>query len=443
MDLLKQILPKKFTVDGTLMLQVFNVFRQLAVIVGSILVARSTFSLDEIGTFESLLFISFVVNLFWYNGFFTAFLKVSGESNEDLRAFSFSAFTFITLIGVLLSAIIFFAQDLIIVIFNLDAWQFEFNYFLGYMALQSPIFFTQGILISNKGVKRGHLFTLIFFISYLSVFAFHFYLGFNLGQLLCAMLLMSILQFISALLLLLPSFSLFTFDKKKLVYWTRCSLPLLLYSAMGSISFVFDNWLVNWYYDDKSEFAIFRYGARELPLVQTIIISLGVGLVYKLSSDLPAGLAEIKQKSHDLLKWLVPLVCLLVLGSPYLFGMILGEEFTESAYIFNLYLILLLSRLIYSNTVIIAIGKSKWLNFGLFIEILVNFVLSLIFIQFLGLVGVAIATVIAFFVEKVVFMAYLKIKHNIKPKEYLPTKFFILALLIVTSVNLLIFRFLN
>ena len=443
MDLLKNILPNKSTFDGTLMLQIFNVFRQLAVIVGSILVARSTFSLDEIGTFESLLFISFVVNLFWYNGFFTAYLKVSGESNENCNSFSFSAFTTVTLIGVLLSALIYFSQDLVVIVFNLDEWEFEFNYFLGYMALQAPIFFTQGILISDNKVQRGNLYTFIFFISYISVFTSHFYFEFSLEQLLFAMMIMAIFQFIAAFIILLPSFSIFVFDQKRIRYWAKCSLPLLVYSALGSSSFVFDNWLVNWYYNDKSEYAIFRYGARELPLIQTIIISLGVGMVYKLSSDLTVGLAEIKKKSNDLLKWLVPLLCLLVISSPYLFRFIFGEEFVESAFIFNLYLILLLSRLIYSNIVIIAIGKSKWLNFGLLIEILINFILSLILIQYFGIIGIAIATVIAFFVEKIVFMAYLKIKHKIDPKDYLPSNYFILAVVIVTLATLLIFRYLN
>lgn len=432
-----------FRGDETLMLQIFNVFRQLAVIIGSVLIARSALSLEEIGIFESLVFLGFVVSIFWYNGLFTSFLKVSSESSVNARSRSFSALITVISASLIISFLVFLFSDVISFLFNLPYWKPEYNFFLGYLAFQTPIYFTQGIFIIEKRRKKGYWLTLFYFLSYLFVFALHFSYSFALKELLQYLCVMSFFQFLFAAVLVFPLIDIAGFNVKWVRNWIRFALPLLLYSSLGSFSFIFDNWLVNWYYNDKSVYALFRYGARELPLVQTFIISLGSGMIYKLSTDLQAGLSEIKRKTNNILKWLVPLLIILVLSSPYIYQIVLGESFRSSAYVFNIYLLLLFSRMIYSNIVIISLGRTKWLNAGLFIELILNFILSFIFIEYWGITGVAIATVVAFFAEKLVFMYYLRKKHQLAPGKYLPSEYLFLATALVVVANLFIYYYSN
>lgn len=441
MKLLHKILSGKFWGDETLMLQIFNVSRQLAVILGSILIARSTLSLEEIGIFESLVFLGFVMSIFWYNGLFTAFLKISGETENYTSSNSFSAILVVFLISVAIGGGAFIFSDVIGFFFNLSNWNPEYNFFFGYLIFQPPIYFTQGIFIIEKRKKRGYLVTIFYFLSYLLTFGIHFHFDLTLSELLQYLFLMSFCQFLFALILVWPFINITSFNKNWVRNWIRFALPLLLYSALGSVSFIFDNWLVNWYYDDKSVYALFRYGARELPLVQAFLIALGSGMIYQLSTDMEGGLSELKKKTDNLLKWLLPLLIILGLSSPFIFKTVLGESFQSSAYIFNIYLLLLFSRMIYSNVVIISLGKTKWLNIGLLIELVINFILSFILIKYWGIIGVAIATVIAFFSEKLIFMYYLRREHQLSPGKYLSSNYLLLAIAIIVLVNLFIYNY--
>ena len=54
------------------------------------------------------------------------------------------------------------------------------------------------------------------------------------------------------------------------------------------------------------------------------------------------------------------------------------------------------------------------------VEFIINAALSLLFIQFWGIEGVAFATVIAYIVQKIIWVGYNKIKLKISPTDYIP-----------------------
>ena len=66
--------------------------------------------------------------------------------------------------------------------------------------------------------------------------------------------------------------------------------------------------------------------------------------------------------------------------------------------------------------------KSYFLLFSAATEIVVNVVLSLIFVRIFGLLGIAFASVIAFYVNKINQMVYLKMKHGISPSQYVAVR---------------------
>lgn len=70
-----------------------------------------------------------------------------------------------------------------------------------------------------------------------------------------------------------------------------------------------------------------------------------------------------------------------------------------------------------------------------FAELIVNIVLSIIFISIWGIEGVAFATVIAFAVQKIIWLTYNKIKLGISATKYIPLR----ILTVYSLITLIIF----
>jgi Na+-driven multidrug efflux pump len=58
------------------------------------------------------------------------------------------------------------------------------------------------------------------------------------------------------------------------------------------------------------------------------------------------------------------------------------------------------------------------------IELSLNIPLSLFLIRDYGTVGVALATLIVYIIEKIFLTIYVRVKMNIKPAEYIPLKIY-------------------
>lgn len=69
-----------------------------------------------------------------------------------------------------------------------------------------------------------------------------------------------------------------------------------------------------------------------------------------------------------------------------------------------------------------SLGKHKEIFSISLIELICNILLSLWFVRLFGLVGIALGTVIAFWLEKVLMIFILRNKYGIKLKEYIDLK---------------------
>ena len=74
-------------------------------------------------------------------------------------------------------------------------------------------------------------------------------------------------------------------------------------------------------------------------------------------------------------------------------------------------------------------------------ELIVNISLSVIFINFWGIEGVAFATFIAYAVQKIIWVVYNKFVLGILPGEYIPVRLYIIYSFV--TVALFLFIYLN
>ena len=185
---------------------------------------------------------------------------------------------------------------------------------------------------------------------------------------------------------------------------------------------------------DEAFFAIFRYGARELPLAMALANAFSTSMLPEVATNLQFSLKIIKEKSVKLLHLLFPISIVAMLSSSFLFPLVFNESFSDSAIIFNVFLLVIISRLIFPQTILIGLGENKMVLLFSIIELGFNIALSFVFVQHWGLAGIAMGTVIAFFMEKLMMAIFLYTRFRISPGQYCHLNIFaVYSLLLLTS----------
>ena len=201
--------------------------------------------------------------------------------------------------------------------------------------------------------------------------------------------------------------------------WRAAAWPLMVYAFVGSVVTAFDPWFVNyWYAGDEEIFATFRYGARELPLLAAITNGAMVVVLPRLTEAPAAGLQLLKASSRRLMHWIFGGAILIMVTVPWWWTMVFTEVFRESLPLFRAYLFVVASRLLFPVPVLTARGHTRMLMvFGLS-ELLINLMLSILLAPQFGLMGIIWATVIAYLIDKIALMLYLKYRTGISPGRY-------------------------
>ena len=131
---------------------------------------------------------------------------------------------------------------------------------------------------------------------------------------------------------------------------------------------------------------------------------------------------QVRERTAQLAAWLFPLSALFMLLSPFAFPLVYNDDFALSARVFNVYLLILSSRILLPQVIVIGQGKNYFLVVSALIETVVNIALSLWWVRWLGLEGIALASLVAFSVNKANLIAFNYWKLGISPGEYLPWK---------------------
>jgi O-antigen/teichoic acid export membrane protein len=98
-----------------------------------------------------------------------------------------------------------------------------------------------------------------------------------------------------------------------------------------------------------------------------------------------------------------------------LFSWFFGEAYKASAIIFNVYLLLALTQLIFPQSILIAREQTKILWYVSIAELAINIVSSIVLLQYFGLVGIALGTLIAFVCEKIILLILVYRRYHISP----------------------------
>jgi Na+-driven multidrug efflux pump len=212
--------------------------------------------------------------------------------------------------------------------------------------------------------------------------------------------------------------------------------PLIFSTLISGSAQYIDGLVVSIHYSADG-FAIFRYGAKELPLVVMLASGLSSAMLTEFSTKekVLESLDVLKRKSLRIMHSMYPLTIAMLLFAKPMYQFIFNEEFTRSADVFVVYLLAIASRLIFPHTILIGLKKTQTILYVSIFEVVVNIFLSLWFVKEYGVTGVAVATIGTYFLSKIILVAYNYFKLGIKPKKYIPLKWYIFY----SSVLLILF----
>jgi O-antigen/teichoic acid export membrane protein len=196
-----------------------------------------------------------------------------------------------------------------------------------------------------------------------------------------------------------------------------CSPLILGLLISGSADYI-DSFLVIHFFGNEA-FAIFKYGAKEFPLSLLLANSLSLAMVSQIAKQEKKEIAfqELKQQSSRLMNVLFPVTWIFLIASKFLYPIIFSQVFEQSASIFNIYLLLIISRMIFPQSVVLALQRRDIILNTAYWEITINVFSSLILMWKFGIIGIAYGTVVAFLSEKLI-LAYRLKKLNVDFQQY-------------------------
>jgi len=441
------MLIRKKKANNTIGLQVFNTLRFATFLVISIVFTKIGLTKEEIGLFEVSVFIASAASSFWVTGLIQSFIPLYNNSstfgNNSNNIDKKSPEIFNAYILLLTFSIIIFIIGLSVQnnfsVFGHKGKVPLLNVTLWYFLLSSPACLVEYIYMLRNRSSNTILYAYLTYSLQLVLVIVPAWAGYGVVWSLRGLVLVAIIRNIW-LFTLLYNYAEFKISTKFIKEHLKLAIPLIISVFVSGSAQYIDGIVVSTHYSADG-FAIFRYGAKELPFVVTLAAGLSSTMLaeFSVKNKINATLKEIKKRSLRIMHIMYPISIILLFFAKPVFINMFSVEFTRSADVFVIYLLAIFGRLLFPHTILIGLKKTKIILIVSIIEFVVNLGLSLWLVGIYGVVGVALATVIVYVFSKALLIAYNYFALKIKPQEYIPIGWY----LMYSSVLLILFVLLD
>ena len=421
-------------------MQGYQLMRVGSAVLTGILLAKSQLSTAGIGTWEALLFIGSFVVFTGVNGLLQGISPVFTRENESNgRIFLFNVFLVFLGIaaGVFLVFLLF--KSFIVPLFTGLPYLDGFEWFAFYLLLHIPSLPVEIIYLVKKKPYAILGWGIVGFGLQLVVVFIPASLGWGLTGCLQMMCVLAAAR-LGWTFILLRKYTIFRIKTDLIKAYLKLSGPMAANSFTGNLIAFFDNWLVGHWFMSPAIFALFRYGSREFPLTLALSTALGTAMVPVISTDKDAGMEEMKRRNNRLMHLVMPVTIVLMMTAPLLFPVVFNPDFTDAAPLFQIYLLVTLSRVLLPNSILLALSDTGIIFKVGIAELALKVILGVVFIWLWGLPGVAWSAVLSNWFEKIALAVYLQRKHNIPVKQWLDVRTYMVyatILMLVISYQLM------
>lgn len=415
----------KFQLNTISAFQFNQMVRYATLLLTGIVLAKSSLTQSEIGSFETFTFLAGAVSFFWLNGLQKAMLPLTGNTKNSLSQI-FSAFVVLQILSILAALLLFVMQPLF------SEWLLngsrvpEIGLLMAFIVFSVPANQVEYWYLIEKKNKESLGYSIVSFAVQFVLVALPAILGWGITLILSGLVVSVVLRYLWLWVIFATNGQL-RYSKSFVAEYLKLGGPLVLATLLsGSAQFI-DGFIVTSHFDEQT-FAIFRYGARELPLALLLANALNNALLPEFTdkTKLTANLLQLKTSVSRLMHFLFPLSAILIVISYPVFPLIFNPGFAQSATVFNIYLLLVISRVLLPQTILNGLKITRPIMTAALFELIVNVSLSLLLVRYFGIAGVAFGTFIAYLFEKVYLAVSVHKNLNISINEYIPIKPFLL-----------------
>jgi len=398
--------------------QFYQLARYATLILIGVVFTKTAITQTEIGEYETFVFIAGAVSYFWLIGLQKALLPLAAQERNTKSHF-FSSFLILQVFSIVAALFLFLLQP-VFTKYLLNGKDIpEIWLLLAFIVFGVPANLIEYYYLIRKQKNAIVVYSVVSFSVQLALVTVPAVLGYGISMVLKGLVLSVILRYIWLLIIMVSKGEIrysHSFVKEHLKFGG----PLILATFLSGSAQYVDGFIVTSYFDEDT-FAVFRYGARELPLAMLLANALSNAMLpdFANKEQLKQNLQKLKESVSRLMHFLFPLTALLLLISHPVFPVIFNPKFAESATIFNIYLLIIISRLLLPQTILNGLQISKPIMVAALLELTINVVLSFILVRFLGIAGIAFATFIAYLLEKIYLSIEVKRRLNIRLSQYI------------------------
>jgi hypothetical protein len=434
-----------FKISTTTALQANQILRQSTLVLMSIIMTKWGVSMSEIGIYETFMFVSYTVSFFWITAFLQGILtQYPSLSESEKPSYIFNIFLIFNALSIFIFSILYFLPN--------QSFYFLASYsptvFSEIFTIYLLFFLPPFMLDSVWTVEDRPLSILGFSLltNALLLVSIVYPILQNKDFLGCfyIMVLVAFLRYIILIFNVIKRGN-FHFSPNIIKQFLKITTPLMGYAFVGGFIAAFTTWLVSRHYTNEY-FAIYRFGSREFPVINALATGLSSAMIPLLipkyddinfekainmeRDDIPQtcgteGVIVLKIKTLRLWHILFPLSIVLMFSSKIIFGLIFNVEMIKAAPIFNIFLLLMLSRALFPQSIMMALKETKILFWISIIEALSIVIMGYLGVLIFGMIGVAWAMVLGYLLEKIMMIIFLKKKYNINFKDYTYTNYYL------------------
>lgn len=410
----------------------FQLLRQGTMLLIAILLAKSPLGTMAIGQYEQVWFMGGALSFFWMIGLQQGLLNYYPrlESENQPRLISLAILVYFAISGVLVGFVGFFPSVFLPLFSGQTSLPFGLLSFW-FLFLYLPTLLTDTLYVLLNKAGELFIFGILSFSAQLLVVLLPAFWGWGAAVIVQGLFYLSLAKAVW-LIGLAWRFGRGFWNWTYFQNWWSSSFYLMIYAAIGGYITVFNAWIVNWYYGGSElQFALFRYGARELPVSLALVGGLNALILQKAAVDLPSAMPEIRQRSTRLMHVLMPFTIALLLSSKWWFPALFNADFMASLPVFNTFLLLVISRVVFSFPILNALQDKKIALIGACSEAAFNVVACLILVPIWGLLGIALANFMAYGLEKLIYGVRLYQRYQIPLQAYLNVPVWLLYSLVL------------
>ncbi|MBK9390825.1 MAG: hypothetical protein IPN68_11740 [Bacteroidetes bacterium] len=435
-------------IDNISGLQLFQLMKPVIFLIISIVFTKSHLTRSEIGQWEMFMFIAGLITFFWVTGIIQSLLPLYhrnrtyrklGDNGSTKSPEIFNAFLLLCFFSLLVFALGQGVKNHFSV-FHFSGNVPYLNLLLLYVLLNSPVQLIEYIYLLNNRAYRIFQYGLYTFTAQLLFIIIPLVLEQDLIWSIYGLLAITFVRWIW-LIVLLRRYTEMRISVEFMKEHLYLATPLILTTLISGSAQYIDGVIVSVVYRDPDQFALFRYGAKEFPLVLMLANGLSNAMLPEFSTRerMKESLAKIRVKSERLMHILFPSAILMMIFARWIYPRMFNPEFHKSTDVFLIYSLLIIPRLVFPQTIIVGRKKTHITLFAAIIEIGINIPLSLFMIKWgYNLPGVALSTFIVYLVSKAFLIGYLWYKMKIRPSEYIPLRLYAFYSALIAIVFVLI-----